>query len=41
MNNEELISTIMFISLNEFGKYYIDEEIYKIWPNKDYTLNVN
>ena len=41
MDNEELISTIMFTSLNEFGKYYIDEEIeYHIWPNKKYTLNV-
>ena len=25
--NDELISTIQFISLNEFGKYYIDDEI--------------
>ena len=41
LDNEELISTIMFTSLNEFGKYYIDEEIeYHIWPNKTYTLNV-
>ena len=40
--NDELISTIQFISLNEFGKYYIDDEIeYKIWPNKEYTINVN
>ena len=41
LDNEELISTIIFTSLNEFGKYYIDEEIeYHIWPNKTYTLNV-
>ena len=41
LDNEELISSIMFTSLNEFGKYYIDEEIdYHIWPNKTYTLNV-
>ena len=40
--NDELITTIQFISLNEFGKYYIDDEIeYKIWPNKEYTINVN
>ena len=41
LDNEELIDTIIFTSLNEFGKYYIDEEIeYHIWPNKTYTLNV-
>ena len=41
LDNEELISTIIFTSLNEFGKYYIDEEIeYHIWPNKTYTVNV-
>ena len=41
LDNEEIISTIIFTSLNEFGKYYIDEEIeYHIWPNKTYTLNV-
>ena len=41
LDNEELIETIIFTSLNEFGKYYIDEEIeYHIWPNKTYTLNV-
>ena len=41
LDNEELISTIIFTSLNEFGKYYINEEIeYHIWPNKTYTLNV-
>ena len=41
LDNEELISTIIFTSLNEFGKYYIDEQIeYHIWPNKTYTLNV-
>ena len=40
-NNENLISTINLISLNELGKYYIDEEIeYHIWPNKIYSLTV-
>lgn len=40
-NNENLISTINLISLNELGKYYIDEEIeYHIWPNKIYSLSV-
>ena len=39
--DENIIRTIQFNSLNALGQYIVDEnEEYKIWPNSTYTLNV-
>ena len=39
--DENNIRTILLNSVNNLGKYVVDEnEEYKIWPNSSYTLNV-
>ena len=39
--DESNIRTILLNSVNDLGKYVVDEnEEYKIWPNSNYTLNV-
>jgi len=39
--DENNIRTILLNSVNDLGKYIVDEnEEYKIWPNSSYTLNV-
>ena len=39
--DENTIRTILLNSVNDLGKYIVDEnEDYKIWPNSSYTLNV-
>ena len=39
--DENNIRTILLNSVNDLGKYVVDEnEEYKIWPNSSYTLNV-
>ena len=39
--DENTIRTILLNSVNDLGKYIVDEnEGYKIWPNSSYTLNV-
>ena len=39
--DENNIRTILLNSVNDLGKYIVDEnEDYKIWPNSSYTLNV-
>ena len=40
-DNEDIIRTISLNSINNLGKYVVDQNIeYKIWPNSNYILNV-
>ena len=40
-DNEDIIRTISLNSINNLGKYVVDQNVeYKIWPNSNYTLNV-
>ncbi len=40
-DNKDIIRTIYLNSINNLGKYVVDQNIeYKIWPNSNYTLNV-
>jgi hypothetical protein len=40
-DNEGIIRTISLNSINNLGKYVVDQNVeYKIWPNSNYTLNV-
>tara|TARA_Y100001934_G_C12380357_1_gene792010 strand:- start:2509 stop:3738 length:1230 start_codon:yes stop_codon:yes gene_type:complete len=39
-SDENIIDSLYFDSLNDLGEYTISTDLYKIWPNRDYTLNV-